>query len=107
MAPIVEVCNELDKQQLPGGTGVNNKQKQPGKWKQRFDAAKAIIGPGFIVGMYEYMDKAGNHAINNFYWRNNLPDECDTCPSAAIAYLDPGSLQADIYVGRSSNLTLE
>ncbi len=98
---------EFKEQQLQGGTGVNNEQKQPRKLKQSFDAAKAIIGPGFVVGMYEYMDKAGNNVINNFHWENNHPDECDTHPSTAIAYLDPGSLQADIHVGRSSNLTLE
>ncbi len=107
----IKLHDTCEEQQLPGGPEVKNGQKQPGRlqqMKQTFETMKAILGPGFVIGMYEYRDRTGNHAIDNFQWKYNHPDlECDATTFAAIAYLDPGSLQADINVGTSSNLTLE
>ncbi len=58
--------------------------------------------------MYEYRDRTGNYAVDNLQWKYNHPDlKRDATTFAAVAYLDPGSLQADINVGISINLTLE
>ncbi len=103
-------CVEAAEQKLPGGPEVENVEegKQPKTWKQRFETLKTILGPGFVVGTHKFKDRVGNHAIGNFQWNYNHPNlERDAPTSTAIAYLDPGSIQADINVGTSIALNLE
>ncbi len=79
---VAGTCNEPKEQELHGASEVSDEQDKPppNKWKQRIKTTQAIIGPGFVVGVYEYIDKVGNHVINNFHWEKKSSNVTRTLP---------------------------